>query len=271
MKNLFGTLGVLGYIVYLGIGLFQLAAIYSFLEDYWGWPFLLSAIGGLIVAYIPVLGSICGVLGAIYVWRWEVWQAILLFCWPIIFMFCGGFGGFIAYILDNIFKKNNIKDTPFEQSPREIIDIDTSKTNDLSGTQEHILPPIEQPLDPNPIQNKKSFIRKLRYGEYSLPKTFWLFGIGAFIVFGIFGQMLSSYSIMSFIYREFGRTGFYIIYLGWFICFCIYAVNVYIGVWRSSEVYTGLKLWKILAKIIVCFWWAMFFLSILNVLLLLLN
>ena len=77
MKNLFGALGVLGYIVYFGIGLFQLAAIYGFLEDYWGWPFLLSAIGGLIVAYIPIIGSICGVLGAIYVWRWEVWQAIL--------------------------------------------------------------------------------------------------------------------------------------------------------------------------------------------------
>lgn len=258
MKNLFGALGVLGYIVYFGIGLFQLAAIYGFLEDYWGWPFLLSAIGGLIVAYIPIIGSICGVLGAIYVWRWEVWQAILLFCWPIIFMFCGGFIGFIGYILDNIRQKYNIKDILFEQPPKDRIDITPSlpQTNKLSDTQEHTSTSIEQPLTPNPIQNKKSFIRKLRYGEYSLFKTFWLFGAGVTILI----KFITNY--LSFIYTEFGRTEYIIIFLLWFICISIYSVNLYIGTWRAADKYNGPRVWKILAKIFVCIWWVMFFLSV---------
>jgi len=74
-------LGPIGYIAYLVLGILQLAAVYAFLHDYWGWNFFLAFFVGLLLAYAPVIGTICGIIGAIYVWHWAWWQAGLLFLW----------------------------------------------------------------------------------------------------------------------------------------------------------------------------------------------
>jgi hypothetical protein len=79
---------VIGFIVYCGIGLVQLFATMDGLEEWLGLPGFLAAIGGLVLGFLPLIGTILGFVGAIDVWGWEWWQAALLF-----------FGSFIFFIV----------------------------------------------------------------------------------------------------------------------------------------------------------------------------
>ena len=79
MKEKFGCLIP---IVYLLMGLLQLAAIKGGIEVWWGWPWWLESIVALPVAYTPVLGTVVGIMGAIKAFGWSPLFAILLFCWP---------------------------------------------------------------------------------------------------------------------------------------------------------------------------------------------
>jgi hypothetical protein len=49
---------------YIAMGLFQISATYDFFYRYWGWPFVLAGFGCLILGYMPFIGSICGMIGA---------------------------------------------------------------------------------------------------------------------------------------------------------------------------------------------------------------
>jgi len=81
MKN---SLFTIGYIVYFAMGLVQIAAIVAGFEAWWGWNGFFAILGSIFVAYIPVLGTIVGIMGAIKGWNWSPIQAILLFCWPLV-------------------------------------------------------------------------------------------------------------------------------------------------------------------------------------------
>lgn len=78
------------------------------------------------------------------------------------------------------------------------------------------------------------WISKLWRGEYSLCKTFWLFG---FLIYaGLFFALpvvalhnFVMYIIMSFLYT-------------------VYLVIVIVGLWRASDKYAGRYLWSVLAK-----------------------
>src|SRR5688572_24982236 len=70
---------IIGYLIYLGVGVVQLFAIMDGLEHWLGLPGFIAGIGGLFLAYIPIVGTIVGFIGAIDVWGWEWWQAALLF------------------------------------------------------------------------------------------------------------------------------------------------------------------------------------------------
>jgi hypothetical protein len=87
-------LGCLFYCVYMLMGLLQLAAILSGILDWWGWPWPIAILVAMPVAYIPILGTIVGIMGAIKSFGWSPMFAILLFCWPyvlyIILMAGGG-------------------------------------------------------------------------------------------------------------------------------------------------------------------------------------
>ena len=84
--NRFGpVVSMLFCLMYIGIGLAQLAAIYSFFKYDLGWYGFLAGIASFILAYIPVVGSVCGVLGAVKAWDWPIWRAVLLFFWWTIF------------------------------------------------------------------------------------------------------------------------------------------------------------------------------------------
>ena len=69
----------IGFIVYIVVGLFQLAAIMAGLESWWGLHWIIAAPIAFIVSYIPFVGAIVGMVGAMDVWCWEWWQAGLLF------------------------------------------------------------------------------------------------------------------------------------------------------------------------------------------------
>lgn len=79
MKN---ALGCLFQIAYAILGLIQFAAIIGFLHSKIGGPFIVSIIASLLISYIPLAGTICGILGAIFVWKFAVWQSLLLFLGP---------------------------------------------------------------------------------------------------------------------------------------------------------------------------------------------
>lgn len=79
-----GTLGCLFQIVYFGMGLLQLAAIIGGIEDWWGWPWWLAILIAFPVAYIPILGTVVGIMGAVESFGWSVGTSIALFCWPYI-------------------------------------------------------------------------------------------------------------------------------------------------------------------------------------------
>ena len=89
----------IGFIVYIVVGLFQLAAIMAGLESWWGLHWIIAAPIAFIVSYIPFVGASVGMVGAVDVWRWEWWQAGLLFFGGIIFaIVCGGMSSFFEWL-----------------------------------------------------------------------------------------------------------------------------------------------------------------------------
>lgn len=79
-------LGCALWIVYFVMGLVQLKAICDGLNYFLDWPHLFVTPLAVILAYIPVLGSVCGVIGAYLAWHWDVLPALLLFFWyPLLF------------------------------------------------------------------------------------------------------------------------------------------------------------------------------------------
>lgn len=94
MKN---SLGCFVQIIYLGMGLLQLTAIIGGIEAWWGWPWWVAIFVATPIAYIPILGTIVGIMGAINSFGWSPLVAILLFCWPyVIYLLLISGGGLAA-------------------------------------------------------------------------------------------------------------------------------------------------------------------------------
>lgn len=82
-------------IAYFVIGLVQFLAVWDGAEYFLGassflgrmFAFLFS----LFVTYIPILGSILGVYGAVNVWDWSLTKSLILFFWyvPVVLAFVG--------------------------------------------------------------------------------------------------------------------------------------------------------------------------------------
>lgn len=74
-------------IAYLAVGFAQLFAIIEYFERTLNWGFF-DVVLAFFVTYIPILGSVLGVLGAMDGWGWDIWQAGLLFFWYVpVFLF----------------------------------------------------------------------------------------------------------------------------------------------------------------------------------------
>lgn len=82
MKSFFQGIGCL---IYGAMGLLQLAAILGGLEEWLGLHWLLATPLALILAYIPLVGSIIGIVAATTLWHWHWLVAVLLFGWQWVF------------------------------------------------------------------------------------------------------------------------------------------------------------------------------------------
>ena len=76
-------------IAYFVIGLVQLFAIVDGISYALDIGTVLSFIIAMFITYIPLVGSIFGVYGAVNVWDWSIWQSVALFFWyiPIFIIF----------------------------------------------------------------------------------------------------------------------------------------------------------------------------------------
>ena len=80
-----------------------------------------------------------------------------------------------------------------------------------------------------------NFIKKLINGEFSLVKTFWLYGLITMWILVFIGARMFEYSII---------YGFFaIVFIG-----LIYFAIQSIGLWRASNKYNGPRIWSVLSK-----------------------
>lgn len=113
MKEIFTTLLKLCVSIgFLVMGIVQYFAIYVFFRDYLDWHWLFCALPSLILAAMPLIGSIFGMIGATTVWDWSWLQAgLLFFWWPVLFLVIYGAGGiklFIEFLKDKMVAKKEI-------------------------------------------------------------------------------------------------------------------------------------------------------------------
>jgi hypothetical protein len=77
-----------GGLVYLGVAVLNLLAIWDGLSAWLGWSsffakaFLL--IPSMVVAAIPIAGTVCGIVSAIKVWGWSIPKTLLVFGSPLL-------------------------------------------------------------------------------------------------------------------------------------------------------------------------------------------
>lgn len=86
-------------IVYLVIGFIQLLAIIKGIQIWFSVPWILATFLSLIIAYIPIIGTIAGIKGAIAAWGWSLWPAIAFFCWPYLLFIAAVAVGGVADLL----------------------------------------------------------------------------------------------------------------------------------------------------------------------------
>jgi len=100
-----------GCVIYVLVGLMQLAAIYEGLERWLHIPWWISAVVGLTVAGIPIIGTIAGVMGAIKGWGWSLWGALALFGWPYLLYGLAMAGGGAADVWARVFRRRRDSDS----------------------------------------------------------------------------------------------------------------------------------------------------------------
>jgi hypothetical protein len=76
-------MGVFFQIAYFLVGLFQLFATIDGIKLFTGLGTFASVVIALFLNFIPLIGSILGIYGAMNVWDWGFWQSALLFFWYI--------------------------------------------------------------------------------------------------------------------------------------------------------------------------------------------
>jgi hypothetical protein len=87
-ESVSGCLGIgIGLGLFMGLGVAQWMAIYAWVEKTLDMPWIISGGLTLLVSFLPIIGNICGTLGAINAWDWPWWAAVLLF-----------FGTWVAYL-----------------------------------------------------------------------------------------------------------------------------------------------------------------------------
>ena len=79
-----GMIKLLAILVYTVMGILQTVAFLKGIEYWWGWSWYVGIFIALPICYIPILGTIVGIIGAIKALNWSPIFSILLFTWPYI-------------------------------------------------------------------------------------------------------------------------------------------------------------------------------------------
>ena len=117
--NKISSLLILSAFFYVTISIFQISAVTDALI------FLLMVnntflagiifIFSLFITFTPLLGPILGIIGATFVWEWNIFLAFFLFFFP--YLFC-----VMAWILSNKKKTTNVQEKSMDAEDAEIIE-----------------------------------------------------------------------------------------------------------------------------------------------------
>lgn len=77
---------LVGFLIFFGLGLLQIAATISGLEAWLGLPWIVAVVAAVFFAWMPLIGTVVGMFGAVTVWGWSWLAAIGLFFGPLIVM-----------------------------------------------------------------------------------------------------------------------------------------------------------------------------------------
>lgn len=75
-------MGAVIFLIYFGMGVAQFFAIIAGVQEWWGIHWAFSGFIALVLAGLPIIGTITGIMGAVNAWDWSYTAAILFFCWP---------------------------------------------------------------------------------------------------------------------------------------------------------------------------------------------
>lgn len=71
-------------IAYFCLGIFQFIAMFAGLTDWAGLHWLIAGPLSLFIAYIPLVGTVLGIMGAMTAWNWPLLHALALFLGPFV-------------------------------------------------------------------------------------------------------------------------------------------------------------------------------------------
>jgi hypothetical protein len=75
-------LAAVGVVLYFALGFVQLLAIIAGVQNWLGVHWLLSGFVAFFLAYIPIVGTVLGILGAMSAWGLSLWSALAIFLLP---------------------------------------------------------------------------------------------------------------------------------------------------------------------------------------------
>jgi len=67
---------------YVVVGIMQILASIDGILYFFGLHWIFALLAAVVLVFIPVIGPIAGVYGAVAAWGWSIWSALLLFFWP---------------------------------------------------------------------------------------------------------------------------------------------------------------------------------------------
>ena len=230
MKNILSFLaGGIGVIFFLGFAIVQGTIGYLGIEYHFGSGW---AIGVIIVAFIfrftlPL--TIGTFFGALDVFGWPWYGALLITLPGLLFMIPGAIGMAVVG-LASILKGNSTRYTQTSNNYHN----DEPKNVTPKKTQQKTIKKITQSKKSS--KTKKSFFKKFIEGKLSLALSFWIFGLIGLAVLGLVAALILPSMI--------------------FVRLIVYPYLIYIslGIWRSSNNYKGFKIFSILAKIMIVIW-----------------
>lgn len=239
------------WIAYIVMGLIQIAALMEALHHFFGFWKFFAFLGAAFLSYIPLVGSILGMLAAKQVWHWPWWQAIALFMWmPLLFLCTSGLAVFLS-----LFKRKPSAPSPTIDTEPAIrhpaYDVRQAPFSEPSPGAEYAAEQIDEPQEQAPVkpaepsqqilrQKRNTFILiRLFAGELPLWGAYWIGGVAMGILFNLSQDLVFSRRAL----LVFGHSGYPVFLYIYFFLYVFYFAISQIGIWRSATNYEG-RFWR---------------------------